>query len=230
MDEPTPTDKVMVRLRDVTKTYANGIPSLRGVSMDLLHGGFLFVTGPSGAGKSTLLKLLYGEERADGGEIVVDGVNVRRLRGDKLSRFRRRIGVVFQDYKLIPRRTVAENIVFVLQAQGLDDGEIRRRLMPTLKLVGLEDKAQVLPEQLSGGEQQRISLARAIVGTPRLILADEPTGNLDPANASQVLRILQKLNDYGATVIVSTHDQSLLANNHYPVAQLRHGRLHIVRT
>jgi cell division transport system ATP-binding protein len=216
----------MVQLRGVTKTYPNGSQGLFGVSLDVKRGDFLFVTGPSGAGKSTLLKLLYGAERPTSGEVIVDQLNVGQLRGDRLSLLRRRIGIVFQDYKLIPTRTVSENIAFVLWAQGCTRKEIERRLLPTLKLVGLQHKANCFPEELSGGEQQRVSIARAIVGTPPVLLADEPTGNLDPDNSRQVLQILKKLNAIGATVIVTTHDEQLVQMSNQPVVQLREGSLH----
>ncbi|HEY9904870.1 MAG TPA: cell division ATP-binding protein FtsE [Candidatus Sericytochromatia bacterium] len=216
----------MVKLQDVTKTYPNGSRGLFGVTLEVKQGDFLFVTGPSGAGKSTLLKLLYGAERPSSGEVIIDRFNVGQLRGDRLSLLRRRIGIVFQDYKLIPTRTVTENIAFVLWAQGFTRKEIQRRLPPTLKLVGLQHKADCFPEQLSGGEQQRVSLARAIVGTPPVLLADEPTGNLDPDNSRQVLKILKKLNAIGATVIVTTHDEQLVQMSNQPVVQLREGRLH----
>jgi len=215
----------MVQLRGVTKTYPNGSQGLFGVSLDVKRGDFLFVTGPSGAGKSTLLKLLYGAERPTSGEVIVDQLNVGQLRGDRLSLLRRRIGIVFQDYKLIPTRTVSENIAFVLWAQGCTRKEIERRLLPTLKLVGLQHKANCFPEELSGGEQQRVSIARAIVGTPPVLLADEPTGNLDPDNSRQVLKILKKLNAVGATVIVTTHDEQLVQMSNQPVVQLREGCL-----
>jgi cell division transport system ATP-binding protein len=216
---------VMVQLREVTKTYSNGSRGLFGVSLEVKRGDFLFVTGPSGAGKSTLLKLLYGAERPTSGEVIVDQLNVGQLRGDRLSLLRRRIGVVFQDYKLIPTRTVSENIAFVLWAQGFTRKEIERRLLPTLKLVGLQHKADCFPDELSGGEQQRVSLARALVGTPPVLLADEPTGNLDPDNSRQVLKILQKLNAAGATVIVTTHDERLVQMSNQPVLQLQDGCL-----
>jgi cell division transport system ATP-binding protein len=173
-----------------------------------------------------LLKLLYGAERPTSGEVIVDRFNVGQLRGDRLSSLRRCLGIVFQDYKLIPRRTVSENIAFVLWAQGFTRKEIQRRLPPTLKLVGLQHKADCFPEQLSGGEQQRVSLARAIIGTPPVLLADEPTGNLDPDNSRQVLQILKKLNNIGATVIVTTHDEQLVQMSNHPVVQLREGRLY----
>lgn len=216
----------MVQLRSVSKTYSNGCHALLDVNLKVKQKEFLFVTGPSGSGKSTLLKLLYGEELPSHGEVIVGENNVSALRGDRLSLLRRRIGIVFQDYKLIPQRTVAENVTFVLQAQGYTRKEIQRRLEPTLKLVGLIAKANCFPDQLSGGEQQRVSIARAIVGTPPLILADEPTGNLDPDNSWQVMQILQKLNTFGATIIVTTHDEQLVRRCNQPVVQVRNGRVY----
>ncbi|WP_341525814.1 cell division ATP-binding protein FtsE [Nostoc sp. UHCC 0302] len=214
-----------VQLQSVTKTYTNGCDALLNANLEVKKGEFLFITGPSGSGKSTLLKLLYGEELPTQGKVIVDQFNVATLRGDRLSLLRRRIGIVFQDYKLIPQRTVAENVTFVLQAQGFTRKEIQRRLEPTLKLVGLLNKANCFPDQLSGGEQQRVSIARAIVGTPPLLLADEPTGNLDPDNSWQVIQILQKLNSFGATVIVTTHDEQLVRRCNHPVVQVCNGRL-----
>lgn len=219
------TAEVMVRLHSVSKTYANGCHALMQVNLEVKKGEFLFITGPSGSGKSTLLKLLYGDEFPTQGEVLVDKCNVAALRGDNLPLLRRRIGVVFQDYKLIPQRTVAENIAVVLQAQGYTRKEIQRRLEPTLKLVGLFSKADCFPDQLSGGEQQRVSIARAIVGTPPLLLADEPTGNLDPDNSWQVMQILQKLNSFGATVIVTTHDEQLVRRCNRSVVQVQNGRM-----
>lgn len=220
---------VMVKLQDVVKIYPNGSRALSGVNLEVKRGDFLFVTGSSGAGKSTLLKLLYGEERPSEGTVFVDGVNVSQLWGDRLSRLRRRIGIVFQDYKLIPRKTVAENVEFVLWAQGLSRKQVERRLTPTLKMVGLLHKAECFPDRLSGGEQQRVSLARAIVATPPLLLADEPTGNLDPDNAAQVMRIFQKLNSFGITVLVTTHDERWVRMANKPVIQLHEGCLSRVR-
>jgi cell division transport system ATP-binding protein len=216
---------MMVQLRGVAKTYSNGQDALSNINLEVKKGEFLFITGPSGSGKSTLLKLLYGEELATQGEVIVDECNVSSLRGDRLSLLRRRIGIVFQDYKLIPQRTVAENVTVVLQAQGYTRKEIQRRLEPTLKLVGLLSKANYFPGQLSGGEQQRVSIARAIVSTPPLILADEPTGNLDPDNSWQTIQILKKLNTFGATVIVTTHDEQLVRRCDYRVVQVRNGEI-----
>ncbi|MFQ3619068.1 MAG: cell division ATP-binding protein FtsE [Cyanobacteriota bacterium] len=224
MPTANPRDSI-VRLQQVTKVYANGSRALENVNLQVRRGDFLFVTGPSGSGKSTLLKLLYGAERPTQGQVQVHNTNLSDLRGDRLSMLRRRIGVVFQDYKLIPRRTVAENVAFVLQAQGYARREIQRRLLPTLKMVGLHDKAERFPDELSGGEQQRVSIARAIVSTPPILLADEPTGNLDADNSWQVIKILKKLNAVGITVIITTHDDRLVRMSNHPVVQLRNGRL-----
>jgi cell division transport system ATP-binding protein len=219
------TAKAMVQLSNVDKVYANGSKALDQVSLTVNQGDFLFVTGPSGSGKSTLLKLLYGYERPTAGDLRVDDEPIAQLRGNRLAMMRRRIGVVFQDYKLIPRRTVAENVAFVLWAQGFTRKEIHRRLWPTLKMVGLQGKAHCFPDELSGGEQQRVSIARAVVNTPPLLLADEPTGNLDVDNSMQVIKILKKLNSIGITVVVTTHDEHLVRMTNHPVVQIKHGRL-----
>lgn len=220
---------VIIELEQVSKVYNNGCSALLDINLRVGRGEFLFVTGPSGSGKSTLLKLLYGEERPNQGEVTVNGTQLSNLKGNPLSKLRRQIGIVFQDYKLIPRRTVAENVAFVLWAQGFTRKEIHRRLAPTLKMVGLQDKANCFPNELSGGEQQRVSIARAVVGTPPILLADEPTGNLDPDNSQQVINILRRLNTIGITVIVTTHDEQLVRLSNYPVVQIREGRLFRVR-
>jgi cell division transport system ATP-binding protein len=227
--QPKDDGTLMVQLHNVTKNYNRDRNALVDVNLEVTKGEFLFITGPSGSGKSTLLKLLYGEELPTLGEVVVDECNLAGLRGNRLSLLRRRIGIVFQDYKLIPQRTVAENIALVLQAQGYTRKEIQRRLEPTLKLVGLHLKAACFPSQLSGGEQQRVSIARAIVSTPPLILADEPTGNLDPDNSWQVIQIFRKLNTFGATVIVTTHDEQLVRRCNHRVVQMCDGKV-ILRT
>jgi cell division transport system ATP-binding protein len=203
-----------IHLRDVTKSYRDTGFSLHNLNFVVKQGDFLFITGPSGAGKSTLMKLIYGAERPDRGEVRVGGQNVTHLSGHRLSMLRRRLGVVFQDYKLI----------------GVPKDEIQRRLHPTLKLVGLQNKADCFPTQLSGGEQQRASIARAIVGSPRLLLADEPTGNLDQDNSLQVLSILKKLNSLGITVVVTTHDLHLIRIGQAPVARLQNGQLKMINT
>lgn len=225
----TPQKGVIVQFDQVSKTYRNQSQALDNINLQVRQGDFLFITGPSGSGKSTLLKLMYGQERATSGEIKVQNYDLKNLRGHQLAQLRRRIGVVFQDYKLIPRRTVMENVAFVLWAQGFTRKEIQRRLEPTLKMVGLHHKAKCFPDELSGGEQQRVSIARAVVGTPPLLLADEPTGNLDPDNSWQIMKILKKLNSIGITVIVTTHDEHLVRLTNQPVMQLRHGHLLQIR-
>lgn len=225
------TDRsVMVKLENVKKIYANGSVGLNGVSLELCKGDFVFVTGHSGSGKSTLLKLLYGAEQATYGDVLVNGCNLTGLKGNDLAMLRRRIGIVFQDYKLVPRRTISENISFVLMAQGFSRQEVQRRLVPALKMVGLTNKADCFPEELSGGEQQRVSIARAIVNTPPLLLADEPTGNLDAENAWQVIKIFKKLNSFGVTVLLTTHDEQLVRAANHPVVQLRDGYVFSVKT
>lgn len=223
-EKVSPSKKsVIVKLENVRKTYANGAVGLRDVSMELNQGDFKFITGHSGSGKSTLLKLLYGAEQATGGDVIVNGFNLNSLKGNNLAMLRRKIGIVFQDYKLVPRRTVSENIAFVLMAQGYTYKEIQRRVQPALKMVGLLHKADCFPEELSGGEQQRTSIARAIVNTPPLVLADEPTGNLDAENAWQVIKILKKLNSFGVTVLLTTHDEQLVRAANHPVLHLHNG-------
>lgn len=217
---PAASEKVLVQLQHVTKIYAPNITVLDNVSLTVQQREFVFITGASGAGKSTLLRLLYGAEEITGGRVTVAGVHLSKLRKRSLAMMRRRIGVVFQDYKLLPNRTVGENVAFVLRAQGLSRYEVKRRLGPALKMVGLMDKCDRFPNELSGGEQQRVSLARAIVNTPPLLLADEPTGNLDPENSRLVLQILERLNSFGVTIIMSTHDRGL-------ITQSKHRRLHL---
>ena len=227
--QPVSSRDVVVALQNVSKQYPKGNKALIDVNLQMHKGDFLFITGPSGAGKSTLLKLLYGQERPTSGEVIIEGTPISQLRGNQLAKVRRRIGVVFQDYKLIPRRTVAENVAFVLWAQGYSRKEIHRRLWPTLKMVGLQDKSESFPHELSGGEQQRVSIARAVVGTPPLLLADEPTGNLDPDNALQVIKILKKLNSIGITVVVTTHNEQLVRVSNHPVVQIKDCHLRHLR-
>ncbi|KKI98418.1 cell division ATP-binding protein FtsE [Prochlorothrix hollandica] len=219
----------MIRLDNVSKTYDHTSQGLQNITWSLDPGAFVFVTGTSGSGKTTLLKLLYGAERPTSGSLWVNGYAVASLRGDPLARFRRQLGVIFQDYKLIPNRTVAENVAFVLWAQGHDRKAVDRRLVPTLKLVGLQQKADCFPDQLSGGEQQRVSIARAIVSTPPLLLADEPTGNLDTENSLQIMEILHKLRDVGITIVITTHDEQLVNRFNHPVLQVHQGRLQTLR-
>ncbi len=223
---PPPDPKApLVKLEEVYKTYTNGAMGLQGINLTLKRGEFLWIAGVSGAGKSTLLKLLYGAERPTAGKVWVDHQSVNSLSSRQLAQLRRRIGVVFQDYKLLPKHTVAENVSFVLKTLGYGQGEIRRRLWPTLRLVGLESKADCFPHQLSGGEQQRVGIARAIVHTPLLLLADEPTGNLDARNMQMTLGILDELHQAGVSIIVTSHDEALIKQTSHTIVTLDQGRL-----
>lgn len=226
---PPEEKPAMVEMMGVTKLFSNGVCVLDGVDLTIPQGEFIFITGVSGAGKSTLLRLLYGAEQPSAGKIFVNDVCLSRIRSRPLALLRRQLGVVYQDYRLLANRTVSENVAFVLRAQGKSPGEIRRRLGPTLKMVGLTEKSERFPHELSGGEQQRLSLARAIVSTPVLLLADEPTGNLDRENSLLVLQILERLNSFGVTVIMTTHDPFLLEQGHHRVICVDSGRLHTLR-
>jgi cell division transport system ATP-binding protein len=228
----------MVSLRGVSKVFPNGNLIFQDVNLEVRRGEFVFVTGVSGAGKSTLLRLLYGAEQATEGTVIVDQVCLFSSEGRRrpyripprpLAMLRRRLGVVFQDYRLLANRTLAENVAFVLRAQGLSPAEIRRRIGPTLKMVGLTEKRDHFPHELSGGEQQRLSLARAIVNMPVLLLADEPTGNLDPENSLLVLQILERLNSFGVTVIMTSHDPYLVERAGHRVVRMERGRLYDLR-
>lgn len=212
----------MVRTIGVTKVYGRHV-ALRDVSVEVRPGEFVFLTGESGAGKSTFLRLLYREEVPTVGEVWVGGKNLNRMKRKEVPFLRRRIGVVFQDFRLLPQKTVFDNVAFALQVIEVPRREILRRVPETLKLVGLEDKARFYPHQLSGGEQQRVALARAVVNRPMLLLADEPTGNLDPRTAMEIMALLLEVNRLGTTVIVATHNESVVNTFRKRVITLRQG-------
>ncbi|MFN3927658.1 MAG: cell division ATP-binding protein FtsE [Pseudanabaenaceae cyanobacterium] len=215
----------MITLTAVSKIYDNGAIALDNVSLKVEQGTFMLLTGRSGSGKSTLLKLLYGAERPSCGEVWVAGKPVHTLKSRELAMLRRKMGIVFQDYKLIPQRTVAENVAMTLIAQGADPREIRRCVPPALKMVGLWHKEDCFPDQLSGGEQQRTAIARAIIHRPPLLLADEPTGNLDTESSLQVLKILHRLHSLGVTILMTSHDTLVIKDWQYPWIHLHNGRI-----
>jgi cell division transport system ATP-binding protein len=194
----------IIRLFNVTKHYG-GRPALQNVSMDILPGEFVFISGPSGAGKSTLLKVLYLAETVSDGQILIDGMNLSRISARRLPFLRRRFGMVFQDFKLIPTLTVFDNVALALEVAGKKPGFIKKKVMHVLRITGMEKKARDLPPTLSGGEQQRVALARAVVGDPDIILADEPTGSLDQVSARRVLEILLAYHKKGVTILVASH-------------------------
>lgn len=215
----------MIRVFDVYKTYDKHTSALAALSLQVDQGEMVFLTGPSGAGKTTLLRLLYGAERPERGQIIVNGRNIARLQRRHLPDLRRSLGLVFQDFKLLPDRTAFDNIALVLRAVGAPSREIRQRVTRLLYHVGLSHQRDVPARQLSGGEQQRVAIARALVNTPQLVLADEPTGNLDPEMTREIMRLFVQMHQHGTTVLIATHDQTLLSHTDYRVLTLRSGRL-----
>jgi cell division transport system ATP-binding protein len=215
----------MLRFENVSKIYKGNVAALRDVSLDVAKGEFVFLVGPSGSGKSTFLRLLLREEVTTEGRIVVAGRDISRLSHWKVPHLRRNIGTIFQDYKLLPTRTVYENVAFAMEVIGRPRHVIRAQVPQVLDLVGLAKKAGRLPTELSGGEQQRVSIARAFVNRPLIVLADEPTGNLDPATTVGIMRILDRINRTGTTVVMATHDQRIVDAMRRRVVQLEHGSL-----
>ena len=215
----------MIQMFHVTKAYPGDPPVLTDVSLAIAKAEFVFLAGPSGAGKSTLLKLMFLAERPNRGQILIAGRNIARVRESSIPYLRRNIGVVFQDFKLLPTRTVAENVGFTLDVLGVMRDEVRERSVKMLRRVGLEHKADVSPLKLSGGEQQRVSLARALVNEPAMLLADEPTGNLDPTLTVEIMDLLCDVNARGTTVIVATHDASLIERYQKRTLRLERGAL-----
>lgn len=195
----------MIRLQNVSKEYAGRL-ALDNVNLHIGLGEFAFLVGPSGAGKSTLMRLLYREETPTRGTVMIGGVNLNRLSSRQVPLLRRRLGIVFQDYKLLPSRTVSGNVSYVLHALGVDEIDVKRRVASALAVVNLEDKADAFPDELSGGEQQRVGIARAIVNGPPVLIADEPTGNLDPTTSLEIVELLDRICARGTTVLVATHD------------------------
>lgn len=200
----------LIQVRGVTKTYKNGVTALYDLDLDIEKGDFVFVIGATGCGKSTLIKMLYREEKPDHGNIIVGGTNVVKLRNSKVFKLRRKIGVVFQDFKLLPKLTVYENVAFALEIFGLPKSEIYSKVIKVLDLVGLKNKAKHYPTQLSGGEQQRVAIARAIVNGPKLLICDEPTGNLDEGTSMEIMAVLEEVNKLGTTIIMVTHDTEIV--------------------
>ncbi len=215
----------MIQMFHVSKAYPGDAPVLNDINLDIDKAEFVFLTGPSGAGKSTLLKLMFLAERPTRGQILIGGRNIARVRESSIPYLRRNIGVVFQDFKLLPTRTVAENVGFTLDVLGVPRDVVRDRSVKMLRRVGLEHKADVSPLRLSGGEQQRVSLARALVNDPAMLLADEPTGNLDPALTVEIMDLLCDVNARGTTVVVATHDASLIGRYEKRTLRLERGAL-----
>lgn len=200
----------MIRLKNVSKTYHPDIVGLRDVSLHIKAGEFVSIVGQSGTGKSTMARLMFAEEQATEGSVVIGGWDITHIRPHDIPLLRRQIGVVFQDFKLLARKTVGENIAFALEVSGAPSGRIRDIVPQVLRIVNLQDKADRFPKQLSGGEQQRIAVARALVHRPKILLADEPTGNLDTINTHEIMELLRKINEFGTTVVLVTHNREVV--------------------
>ncbi|WP_019534870.1 cell division ATP-binding protein FtsE [Paenibacillus ginsengihumi] len=215
----------MIEMQDVWKTYADGTHALRGISVKVDRNEFVYVVGPSGAGKSTFMKLMYREERPTKGSIFVNGFNLEKLRQRKIPYVRRNIGVIFQDYRLLPKLTVFENVAFAMEVIEAPKKIIRKRVMEVLELVRLQDKIHSLPTQLSGGEQQRVAIARAIVNNPSVIVADEPTGNLDPDTSWEIMKLMEEINFRGTTIVMATHNKEIVNTMRKRVLAIEQGQI-----
>jgi len=215
----------LIELRSVSLTYPNGVKALDEVDLKIEKGEFVFLVGHSGTGKSSLLRLLYREQVPSRGDVYVDGVAVHRMRAGAVPRLRRNVGVVFQDFKLLSGKTVWENVAFALQVTGAKTKDVMRQVPRCLDLVGLSQKSRMFPHELSGGEQQRTAIARALVNNPKILLCDEPTGNLDPSNTTEIMDLLQRINAKGTTVVVATHNQAVVDRMRKRVVRLENGRI-----
>ncbi|MBN8210694.1 cell division ATP-binding protein FtsE [Bacillus sp. NTK071] len=200
----------MIEMKDIWKTYNNGIKAINGIDIKIGKGEFVYIVGPSGAGKSTFMRMMYREEVPTSGTIIINGKDVGKMKNKHVPKLRREIGVVFQDFKLLPKLTVYENVAFALEVIEESKASTRKRVMEVLSLVNLKNKARFLPDELSGGEQQRVSIARAIVNNPSILLTDEPTGNLDPETAWGIMDLLDQINNRGTTVIMATHNKDIV--------------------
>ena len=215
----------LIRMKNVKKKYKNRVTAIYGLDLTIKKGDFVFVFGCTGCEKSTLIKMLYREEKPTSGQIIVGGIDVGKLRNSKVYKLRRKLGVVFQDFKLLPKKTVYENVAFSLEIFGLPKDEIYSKVVKVLDLVGLKNKAKNYPNQLSGGEQQRVAIARAIVNGPKLLICDEPTGNLDEVTSMEIMNVLDAINQMGTTIIMVTHDTEIVNKMKKRVILLDTGRV-----
>ena len=215
----------MIRLTDVEMQHPNGVQAIRGISMTIEDGEFVFMVGPSGSGKSTIIKLLTAEVEPTAGRIMINGFSVNNIAERQIPYMRRTVGVIFQDFRLIEKKSVYENLAFAMRAVGSPSKTIKNRIGYVLELVGLENKARRLPSELSGGEQQRVAIARALVNNPTTIIADEPTGNLDPGRSLEIMTLLEKINELGTTMVVVTHEKDLVNRFSKRVVALENGKI-----
>lgn len=215
----------IIEMNNVSKKYGNGTTALRGITVNVDAGEFAYIVGPSGAGKSTFIKLLYREESIDKGSLKVGSFDLAKIKKKDVPLLRRSVGVVFQDYKLLPRKTVYENIAYAMEVIGEKPRNIKKRVMEVLDLVGLKHKIRSFPNELSGGEQQRIAIARAIANNPRVLIADEPTGNLDPDNSWEIMNLLERINLQGTTILMATHNSQIVNTLRHRVIAIEDGRV-----
>ena len=216
----------LIRIRNVTKKYRNGVTAIYDLNLSIKKGDFVFIIGGTGSGKSTLIKMLYREEKPTKGEIIVGGLNVARIRNSRVYKLRRELGIGFQDYRLLPKATAYENVAFALEVIGAKKEDINKKVLAALEMVGLKGKVRNYPDQLAGGEQQRVAIARAIVNNPKLLLCDEPTGNLDPDTSMEIMKVLENINENtGTTVVMVTHDKEIVNKMKKRVVTLKDGRL-----
>ena len=215
-----------IELKNVYKVYKNGVTAVADVNINIKKGDFVFIIGQTACGKSSLIKLLYREERPSKGQVIVGGINVAKLKNNRVYKLRRKIGIVFQDYKLLPKLTVYENVAFVLESYGYKESEIKPKVIDALTRVGLKEKLRSFPNELSGGEQQRVCIARAIVNKPKVLVCDEPTGNLDATTSKEIMNVIDSINkELGTTIIMATHDQDIVNRMKKRVIALRDGML-----
>jgi cell division transport system ATP-binding protein len=215
----------MIEMQNVYKTYPNGVKAINGISIKINQGEFAYIVGPSGAGKSTFIKMMYREEKPSSGNIIVNGANVAKIKDSKVPIFRRHIGVVFQDFKLLPKLTVYENIAFALEVIEQSPEEIKKRVLEVLELVKLKGKMDSFPDELSGGEQQRVSIARSIVNSPKVVISDEPTGNLDPETSWEIMDIFEEINKRGTTILMATHNREIVNTIRKRVIAIENGNV-----
>ena len=214
----------LIDIKECSKVYKNGVTGLANLDLEIDKGEFVFIIGQTASGKSTLIKLLYREEKPTKGKVIVGGIDVAKLRNSKIYKLRRKLGVVFQDFKLLPKLTVYENVAFGLETLGLKSNDIRPKVMKALEHVGLKDKVRSFPDQLSGGEQQRVCIARAIVNNPKLLICDEPTGNLDPDTSKEIMDVIDNINkELGTTVVMATHDKDIVNRMKKRVVTIENG-------
>lgn len=215
----------MIVMENVYKKYPNGVVAANGIDVAIEQGEFVYVVGASGAGKSTFIKMMYREEKPTSGKIIVNGIDIAKLKSSKVPLFRRSIGVVFQDFKLLPSLTVYENVAFALEVIEESPRIIKKRVMEVLELVNLKHKTRMLPSELSGGEQQRVSIARSIVNSPSIVIADEPTGNLDPDTSWEIMKTFEKINSHGTTIVMATHNKEIVNTKKHRVIAIDGGMI-----